>query len=477
MRIMRILKLSLIYVLILIIHILSGSTVAMAGFDDLVRDVFPSGTMSNITRSSLVKEQQAGHLLGGSVIVKSPTNPKLQLITARAPSCKLGGLPCGAQIEALGGGVSLVSSKELMHYLKKLPAGAATYGSFMAVKTLCPQCENLMEYLDAKADWLNQFSLDGCKTMQSLMDPVFPKQQAKDQALRQSRMLLTGDGKDMSYWQSESRRSDNEDPTAGVEQLESQISDNYNLVWKALSKKSGGMKDGKEFRELLMSISGTIIGTKDEAGRVSVKHLKSLVNRDLIKQMIGADGVDSNKMRIYACEDAEKCLKAEAKEMAVGKGSFLFQRVEKIVGSITEKVLKNAGSLTAEEEMIVSLSTMPLILKIEMDLANYSSKANAIANQTEYVEALSYDVVTSYLQSLLVEVQESVSELGAVQIGDRKKFESFEKETRETMRMLSRERIEARGRFDLISKSRARLRQDVDKFNKSFEDFIGNHSQ
>ena len=336
-------SLSLQHIILILLSILP--TISMAGFDDLVKDVFPSGTMSNTTRSSLVKEQQAGHLLGGSVIIKTPANPKLQLISARAPSCKLGGLPCGAGMEALGGGLSLVSGKELMNYLKSLPASAATYGAFMAVKTLCPQCQNLMEYLDSKADWLNQFSVDGCKAMQSLMDPVFPKEQAKEQALRHSRMVLTGDGKDMSYWQSESRRNNSKDPTEGIEQLESQLVDNYNLVWKALAKKTSGLKDGKEFKELLMSISGTIIGTRDNEGRVVLRHLKSLVNRDLIKQMIGADGENSNKMRTYVCDDTEKCLRAEVKERGVGKGSFLFQRVEKIVGSITEKVLKNAGSL------------------------------------------------------------------------------------------------------------------------------------
>ena len=76
---------------------------SLAGFDSLIKDVFPSGTMSNVTAAAMVKEQAAGHFMGGSVIIKTPAEPKLQLIQARAPSCKLGGLPCGAQVELLGG--------------------------------------------------------------------------------------------------------------------------------------------------------------------------------------------------------------------------------------------------------------------------------------------------------------------------------------------------------------------------------------
>lgn len=460
-----------ILIAVLILKLFTG--VALAGFDNLVKDVFPSGTMSNSTASAIVKEQAAGHCIGGSVIVKTPANPKLQLIQARAPSCRLGGLPCGAQIEALGGAISLVSGAELMRYLKSLPANAATYGAMMSIKTLCPQCQDLLEYLDAKADWLNKFNLDGCNSIQSLMDPLFPKEDAKAQGLRQSRMVLTGGGKDMADFQRKSK-TDVGDPTSGVAELESQLGENYNIVWKALAKKVANTTEGKELKQLLMSISGTIIGTKGEDRKTKVQHLKSLVSRDLIKQFVGADGVDSDKMRLYVCDEGDNCLKPVAKDQNVRKGAFLFQRVQKIVSSLTDKILHNSGELTAEEETIIALSSEQLILKIEMDLATYSSKANVVANQTEYVEALSYDVVTSYLQTLLVEVQEAVGELSHAQIADAKKFEAFERETRETMRMLSQARIEARGRYNMIAESKERLRREVDYFQRSFESFIGN---
>ncbi len=71
---------TLIAVLILIC-----SSTALAGFDKLVKDVFPSGTMSNSTAAAVVKEQQAGHYLGGSVVIRSPAEPKLHPITAREP--------------------------------------------------------------------------------------------------------------------------------------------------------------------------------------------------------------------------------------------------------------------------------------------------------------------------------------------------------------------------------------------------------
>ena len=446
-----------------------------AGFDSLVKDIFPSGTMSNSTAPAMVKEQQAGHFTGGSLIIKTPAEPKLQLVQARAPSCKLGGLPCGAQIELLGGAISMVSGEELMRYLKSLPSSAATYAAMMAIKTMCPQCHQLLEYLDAKADWLNKMSIDKCQFIESTMGPLFPQDNAKSEALRQSKALLTGHAKDMADIQKKSKE-DNGDPTSEVAELESQLGENYNLVWKALDKRTTADEEGTELKTLLMSISGTIIGTKGADRKPKVQHLKSLVSRDLIKQFIGADGAINNKMRLYICDESEQCLKPIAKDEAVKSGAFLFQRIQKIVASITEKILNNSGELTQEEETIIALSSEQLILKIEMDLATYSGKANVIANQTEYIEALSYDVVTGYLQTLLVEVQEAVGELSHAQMADAQKFEAFERETREIMRNLSKERIEARGRYNLIAESKERLRRDVDYFKRSFEGFISNHN-
>lgn len=141
-------------------------------------------------------EQKAGHLTGGSVIIKTPAEPGLQLIHAQAPSCKMGGLPCGAQFEILGGGISLVSSTELMNHLRGLVQNAVTYGGMMAIKTLCPQCQDLMEWLDAKADWINQLAKTDCEDMQKLVDGMLPKLAASSRAQRQADMVLQGEGKD-----------------------------------------------------------------------------------------------------------------------------------------------------------------------------------------------------------------------------------------------------------------------------------------
>lgn len=459
-----------------IFFILSMPTISFAGLNTLIKNVFPSGTMSNVTKSAITKEQGAGHLTGGSVVIKTPAEPGLQLVHAQAPRCEMGGLPCGAQFEILGGGVSLVSSTELMNHLKGLVQNAVTYGGMMAIKTLCPQCQDLMEWLDSKADWINQMVKTDCEDMQKLVDGMASKSAASSRANRQADMVLTGQGRDAADYSTKSKQDNGRDITKNPE-LASQLGDNFNLVWKALSKKASGNSDGKELKELLMSISGTIVGVKDAEGKSSVIHKKSLLNKDLIKDFMGVGGTGSTKVKLYECDESEKCLKPTIQEKSVDKNSVLFDRVTKLIEQIVDKVYLNEGDLTSEEETLIALSSMPLISKIEIDLGIYANKANVSLNQTEFIEALCFDVVTSYLAILLQEVQEAVGELSFAQIADGESFKAFDLETRTTMRLLADQKNTAFKRYETIAQSKGRLYQDRRYFNQKFEDFFNNHQQ
>jgi conjugative transfer pilus assembly protein TraH len=448
---------------------------AFAGLDTLIKNVFPSGTMSNVTKAAITREQEAGHLTGGSVVIKTPAEPGIQLLHVQAPSCKFGGLPCGAQFEILGGGVSMVSSQELMAHLNGLVQNAVTYGGMMAIKTLCPQCQDLMEWLDAKADWINSMAKTDCEDMQKLVGGMMSKMAAGSRAGRQADMILEGGGKDAAYISTNSKKDDGRDITKTPE-LESQLGNNFNLVWKALAKKATKNSEGRELKELLMSISGTVIGIK-ENDKQTVIHKKSLINKDLIKDFMGVGGSGSTKVKLYVCDEEEKCLKPTVVEKQVDKNSVLFDRIARLTEQLVDKVYKNEGDLTGEEETLVSLSSMPLISKIEMDLGIYANKANVALNQSEFIEALCFDVVTSYLSILLQEVQAAVGELAFSQIADGEAVKSFDLEARETMRMLAEHKNAAFKRYDTIAQSKVRLHQDRKYFNEKFEDFFSNHHQ
>ena len=465
----KILKLKWVVAFILMLP-----NMTFASLDTLVKNAFSGGTMSNITKAAIIHEQEAGHLTGGSVIIKTPSESGLQLFHVQAPSCKMGGLPCGAQFEILGGGLSVVSGAELMRHLKGLMVNAATYGGMMAIKTLCPQCESAMEWLDAKADFINQLAKTDCEDMQRLVGGMLSQKAAGSRASRQADMVLSGGGKDAADYSAKSKIDDGRDITNNPK-LASQLGDNFNLVWKALAKRAKSDSGGKELKELLMSISGTIIGAKDSEGKTSFIHKASLMNKDLLNDFIGIGG--SGKIKLYSCDESEKCLKPVILERSIDKNSVMFNRISRLLEQIVNKIYENKGVLTEEEQTLISLSSMPIISKIEMDLGIYANPANVAFNQTEFIEALCLDVVTSYLALLLQEVQEAVGELAFVQIADAESFKSFELQTREAMRNLGAAKNAAFKRYDIIAQSKTRLHQDRRYFNQKFEDFFNNHNQ
>lgn len=450
---------------------------ANAGLDKLIKNVMPSGTMSNISRASIVNEQEAGHLIGGSVIIKTPAEPGLQLIHTKAPSCRMGGLPCGAQFEILGGGMSVVSSEELVRHVKSMAQNTAIYGAMMLTKTLCSHCEDLMTWIDSKADWINGMAKTDCEDMAKLADGALSKITATSRATRQSAAVINGDGRDIADIAKKSKK-ENEDPTSGNVELESMLGDNYNLVWKALAKKAPASGENNSLKETLMSISGTIIGTKDSSGRRSVVHKKSLINKEMIEDFIGSRRSGGrSEVNLYACDEALRCLAPTVKPGVIAIKDSFMGRVQELLASITKKVYEDKGEFTEDEQTLIAMSSMPLVTKIELDLSSYSTPENVTVAQTEFIEALCFDVVTTYLAKLLQETGAAVSELQYAQLGDAGVFAKFDEETRETMRALSRAKNAAFKRYDVIAQSKARLRQEIRHFEMKFEEFLSNQNE
>jgi hypothetical protein len=463
-------KLQKIISLILIITLLPLP--ANAGIEKLIKNAMPSGTMSNVTKGAIVNEQSAGHLMGGSVILKTPAAPDLQLINMEAPSCKLGGLPCGMQLDLRAGGLSFVKSAEMMAFLKQIMQQAGTYAGVMLIKSICPQCEDIMTFLNDVAQTANQLGINQCRAMEMLANGPLSKLTAGSQGTRQASLALGGGGADMIDIQEKSK-ADVADPKGGHKDLESLLGDNYNLVWKALEKKGKNSDDGTALKELLMSISGTIIGKKDSNSKRSVIHKKSLASKELIKEFIGTDS-GSSEIQLYKCDKADLCLDPAIAKTKINADQTLRGTVSKLLVSIAKKIQMNQGTFTSEEETLIALSSLSIIKKLELDLATYADFNSATYAQGEFLEALCFDVVTSYLALLLSEVDIAVSELSYAQISDTAVFDAFSAESRETMRNLSIAKEESFRRYDLIAATKARIMQQDQYFNRRFEEFVSN---
>ena len=179
-------------------------------------------------------------------------------------------------------------------------------------------------------------------------------------------------------------------------------------------------------------------------------------------------------VKLYRCDSTSLCLNPQIEVSArLNADDTLMGQVTKLLKSISEKIYFNkASQFTAEEESLISLSTIPIIRKIEMDLATYKDPLVAVYAQSEFVEALCYDIATSYLSTLLNTVSTAVGEMSRVQLTDRGIFDDFQKETRKTMRLLGEAKSDSFRRYDLISQSKAMLMQQESYFHKKFEEYM-----
>jgi hypothetical protein len=448
---------------------LNQSQSSLAGIEKLIGNVMPKGTMSNVSKSVIVQDQLAGHLVGGSVLIKTPVQEDLQIANFTPATCKMGGLPCAAQFDLRAGAFSFIKSAEMAKFLKTMVDNAGAYAAIMLTKTICPQCEDIMTWLESVQRDVNGKLNVNCNTMMSAITGPMDKMAKAAQANRQSHLLMTADRMDSAEITQKSLR-DNADPTTSNSELKSQLGENFNLVWKALEKKATKSEDAVTLKELLMSISGTIVIQKG----YPPKAYGSLVSEDLIEQYIGVRS-GSTKVDLYSCDEADRCLNPNSKATTINAKDTIYGKIDLILASMVNKIKSNKNSFTEEEENLISLSSTPLIEKIEMDLATYADSVDVQIRSAEFVEALCYDVVTRHLTKMLQQTALAVTELSYLQITDMGVFESFNEQATNTIRLLSSAKSTAFKRYDLIGQTKARLRQDQNYFEMKFEEYLNNN--
>ena len=444
---------------------------SMAGIEKLIKNVMPSGTMSNASRGAIVKDQLSGHIIGGSIIMKSPPIDDLQLMSAQGPKCDFGTV-CAKQLDLRAGAFSFIKKVEFERFLKDLVANVGGYAALMAIKTVCPQCENIMTYLEQIVRNINQFNINGCEAALYLTGGIASKLSKGAELTSQNANFLNKKGSDMADIRAKSK-DDGSDPTQGRPELESLLGDNYNLVWVALKKKSTyGV--GANFREMLMSISGTVIGKVDQGNR-SVAHKKSLVTKELVEELIGIES-KGREITLYVCDEQAKCLNPTKQITRLSKKDTIYGKIEEMLKSMIKKIKENKEPLSSDEEALVALSGMPLITRIQMDLATMNEDSSPAVREADFLQALCYDVLTKYLGKMLHQTSEAVAEMEYVQLVDTKAFDAFKNEVSEVLHSLSSGKANAFRRLNAVDAAKQRMMQEISIFEQKFSNIASSNA-
>ena len=452
-------------ILIILIQLVTTEVFA-TGLDNFMKFGARGGSMTSINKGAVISDQKAGYMTGGSIISRGPRPMDLQPLGVQLPSAAFD--PCTGSFDLRFGGFSYIKGPEFAKYYKAVASGSGAYLVKMAITQGCPQCEGAMSDLEAIARDINGMTFNQCEQGKAIAEGLMGKfNAAKNQKCLAKSSIKKG-GSDLH--DATQKCQDNPDrygETGDDKELKSMLPDNFNLVWHALSQGSGEAPNG--MKEMIMSISGSIIGLKHD-GVTTISTLPSLIEKDdLLEQYIGKPGEGTSKVKLYVCNENTRCLKPTVQEVSLdNRADTLYGKVEVTLKSILDKIVSNKGELSDEEQALVEYSQIPIITLFEIELAMKNEKSVSLfAGNSEFVEVVCYDMITNFMQKMLHEAKTAVDSLETAQI-DNTAIERFNKNVERIQLLLRDKKYKAMDKLQTIIAVKERLTKQQDVFEMNF---------
>ena len=461
-------------VLVLLLQLITANCFATA-LDGFMKFTGRGGSMTSINKGAVISDQRAGYMTGGSIITRGPRPQELQPLGIQLPSIAFD--PCTGSGDLRWGGFSFIKGAQFAEYFKAVAASAGAYVAKMAIKQACPQCEDIMSYLESVARDINGMTFGQCEQGKAIAEGLMGKYNAATSQKCLTKSSIARGGSDLH--EATQRCQDNPDrygETGDNDQLKSVLPDNFNLVWKALSHGDGRAPNG--MKELIMSISGSIIGTKAH-GIATISTLPSLVEKeDLIEQYIGKPGVGSSKIKLYVCDESARCLRPTITEQSVdSRSDTLYGKVETTLTSILDKIADNKGELSDEEQALIEYSQIPIISLFEIELALKNKESvSTLAGNSEFIEVVCYDMVTNFMQKMLHEAKTAVDTLKTAQL-DNTSIERFNHNIESVQLLLRDKKYHAMERLQTIVAVKERLSKQQDVFEMGFNRYASSRGR
>ena len=464
--------------MIIILWLMSATSSFASAIDKLMKYTAPNGTMSNVNKAVIVKDQQGGYMTGGSVILRAPRPKTLQPLVMQAP--KFAYDACTGSADFRFGGLSYVSAKEFTQFFKNTATASGAYAVKMLIKSACPQCEDIMSYLETVARDVNGMMLNQCSAAQAIAGGAYNALSSSNQ----QKCLMQGNvskaSKDMYQASDQCRNNSERHGSVGEEDvLKSLLGNEFNLVWKALGKGQGGQED---FKELIMSVSGTIIGRKVD-GSFHFSNKPSLVmSNQLLENYLGIDQ-KASKVTLYRCDSKEKCLNPAEVELVLQPQDTIYGNISRILEKLVGKILVGKGMLTDEEEALIAFSSIPIIQLIEMEIINKGKggkdnidTSEMIVRMEEFLAVVAYDVVTNFLSQMTLQAGSAVATLSYAQLDDTV-IRNFNEQLAEVRRFISDAKFAAFKRLQLMTQVKERLVLQQRSFKAGFGRFLEYNTQ
>jgi conjugative transfer pilus assembly protein TraH len=240
---------------------------------------------------------------------------------------------------------------------------------------------------------------------------------------------------------------------------EKMILDNVNLAWKALEKLKMN-NSNNELKELMMTISGTIIITSNGNSMPNYQYISSKVtNQSLLEALIKGN----RSMKVLQCsgnESHKKCLKVIENDKHIKQEDGFEERVVGFLNKI-RTALEEDKELEPADQNFLANSGIPAYAIYEK-LYQYTN-GNPEYEQGLLVELISWNILYNHLSEILKEVNEAANNL---QIAANTGLKEFKDSIKQAQKLLTE--------YEMSDLSRYKLQLQMIRRAEGMEDAMAN---
>jgi conjugative transfer pilus assembly protein TraH len=411
---------------ILSLVFLLHATVAQATLQNEMLGMFNS--MSNVTEGGYHQSMGRGVVQGPGVAIRN-NRVRTDLMNFRPPSISAG---CGG-IDMFMGSFSFISADQFVHLMEAVATNAAGYAFKLAVSTMCPSCDAAVSHLQNIITKLNGMAGDSCKIAEEgvnlardAMDSTGLSKSIEAGPLA-SMNVAAGTVDDAFKGFLNTLNTGSNIGKASAADVNAMLG---NVAWKVLQRNnfmSSAFSSGdNDLAEALMSVTGTVIGSKkdegdDAAGPSIEPHMPILKIKDLIE---GAQGGGADPPKRYSCADTGQCLSLDTVD-------YNFEGLEKMVkdlllgadgnadtdDSFIYKLINNTGTLTDKEKQLIRVAPYHMTRLRNMAACLNGGQGALPEYVNKAARLIALEMVDRYVKDALVAINH-ISQGMTAHIGD-----------------------------------------------------------
>lgn len=396
-----------------------------ADIEEQSKNVF--NAMSNVTDPSVSMNARMGVVTGGGISIRNKLTSQ-QPLNVQLPRVSAG---CGG-IDLFMGSFSFISSDQLVAALRAIPSAAVSYGFHLALKAMCPSCEEDLSKLQSEVNAWTQQGLGTCQLTQSLFHAT-KADNAIDSTFSQYRFSL-GWAADALDSHNQGKNETPEKDAADKDPEDHKKIIPGNIIWKAMSQANSGswlmnVTDTAGFKEVIMSMTGTYIWCTEGVGgcpanpdavgqtgdTLPIEQVPTLSVKDFI---YGTGDHALHNVTVLKCGEPEQCLNVTTSAVSNMKG--LRQMVlDVLVGTdgnsgLIDAIASGSRTTTTQEDALAENGGLYVQLAMQQALKSPSFAKSLVI---EYSDVIAADLAEKIIGEDLSLAMESLSSV----VGNRTK--------------------------------------------------------